>query len=244
MMTKDALIGNLYEESFDEIWNSKKAIEIRKNALKSCYFHCIIPQCIAKSNYNIRLVPPNSEINFKLKQKSYPKMVCIGADSECNASCIMCRPHISRMSGEELEIASKRIQELYIPILKDAKWLTLSTTADPFASRNTRLLMKTAAETYPDLKFNLITNGILCDKFNCDDIGITERLSRVMVSVHAATEETYNKVVKNGNFNKVLENLDWLKSLLEKESIAQLFMAFVVTPKNYHEIPLFAEFAA
>ena len=242
-MSKDALIGNLYEQPFDEIWNSKKAIEIRKKALNACYEYCYIPFCISKSNYNIRLVPPQKDTDFKPKQKSYPKMVCIGADAECNASCIMCRSGIYRMSDDELETAEKRIKELYIPILKDAKWLTLSTTADPFASRNTRLLMKTAAETYPDLKFNLITNGILCDKFNCDDVGITDRLSRVMVSIHAATEDTYNKVVKHGNFKKVQENLEWLKTLVDEKKLGQLFMAFVISSKNYQDIPLFEEFA-
>lgn len=243
MMYPDALIGNLYEKPFEEIWNSKKAIAIRKDALKSSYNHCHIQQCIAKSNYNARLIPLSNDTDFNLKQKSFPKMVCIGADSECNVNCVMCRPRLSRMTDEELGIANKRIHELYIPILKDAKWLTLSTTADPFASRNTRLLMQTASETYPDLKFNLITNGILCDKFNCDHIGITGRLSRIMVSIHAATEETYNNIVKNGNYKKLLENLEWLKSLVEEKSLNQLFLAFVVSSKNYHEIPLFAEFA-
>lgn len=241
-MTKQAEIGNLNKNSFEEIWNSKQAIKIRKEILKGKYNFCNPPMCFSKSNYNIRITP-FKQIEYKAVQKSFPQMVCIGADWECNASCIMCRPKLSRLNREELQIFNDRIEKIYLPILKNAKELTLSTTGDPFASRNTRLLMKKAAEKYPDLKFNLITNGILCNKFNCDDAGITNRLSRVMVSVHAGDEETYKKVVKNGNYRRVQENIEWLKSLKDENKIKGLYLAFVVNAKNYENIPAFIEFA-
>lgn len=242
MMTKEAELGNLNNNTFDNIYNSKKAITIRKEILKGKYNYCSPQQCFSKSNYNIRLTPFKN-IEYKAKQKKYPQMVCIGADAECNVNCIMCRPNISRLKREELIEHNKNINELYIPILKDAKEITLSTTADPFASRNTRLLMKTAAERYPNLKFNLLTNGILCDKFNCDDTLITDKLSHVMVSIHGGNEETYNRIVKNGNFKRVETNLNWLKSLKEEKKIKGLYLAFVISAKNYNNIPQFIEFA-
>lgn len=242
LMSPKAEIGNLNYNSFEEIYNSKQAIQIRKEILKGKYNYCTPVCCFSKSNYNIRLVPFKN-IEYKAKQKNFPKMVCIGADAECNVNCIMCRPHISRLNDEELPEYNEKIEKLYMPILKEAEELTLSTTADPFASRNTRMLMKTAAERYPNLKFNLLTNGILCNKFNCDEIGITDRLSHVMVSIHGGNEETYNKVVKNGNFKKVEENLNWLKTLKDEKKIKGLFLAFVVNAKNFENIPEFIEFA-
>ncbi len=242
LMSPDAEIGNLNNNTFDEIYNSKKAVKIRKEILKGKYNYCSPQQCFSKSNYNIRLTPFKN-IEYKSIQKSYPKMVCIGADAECNVNCIMCRPNISRLNRDELNEYNKKINNLYMPILKNAQEITLSTTADPFASRNTRLLMKTAAERYPNLKFNLLTNGILCDKFNCDDTLITDRISNIMVSIHAGDEETYNKIVKNGNFSKVETNLKWLKSLKDEKKIKGLFLAFVVSSKNYTNIQKFIEFA-
>lgn len=241
-MTKNAEIGNLNNNTFEEIWNSQKAITIRKEILKGKYNYCSPSLCFAKSNYNIRLVPFKN-IEYKAFQKEFPKMVCIGADCECNANCIMCRKDIVHYTDEELIEYKKKVDSLYIPILKNAETLTLSTTGDPFASRNTRYLMKTAAKTYPNLKFNLITNGIFCDEFNCNDTGITDRLSNVMVSIHASNEETYNKVVKNGNFKKVEENIRWLKTLKDAKKIKGLFLAFVVNSQNYKDIPDFVEFA-
>lgn len=242
LMSPQAEIGNLNNEPFEKIWNSKKAVQIRKEILKGKYNFCGPPYCYSKSNYNIRLVPIKN-VEYKPVLDKFPRMVCIGADWECNANCIMCRKELCRLSDEDLKIFNERIEKQYIPILKDAEELTVSTTGDPFASRNTRLLMKTAAEKYPNLKFSLITNGIMCDKFNCDEFGITNRLSSVMVSVHASNEETYNKIVGHGNFKKVQENLEWLKSLKEEKKIKGLYLAFVVSAKNYDDIPAFIEFA-
>ncbi len=241
-MTKDAEIGNLNNSSFEQIYNSKRAREIRKSILNGEYYCCNPQSCYSKSNYNSYLIPQKG-VDFKEVQKKFPKMVCIGADCECNVNCIMCRPDLSRLSDDELKQYNKKIDNLYMPILKDAEVLTLSNTADPLASRNTRLLMKTAAQKYPNLKFNILTNGILCDKHNCDDIGITDRLLNVMVSIHASEEETYNKIVKNGNFKKAEENIRWLASLKEEKKIENLYLAFVISSKNYENIPAFIEFA-
>ena len=243
LMSMNATIGNLNNNSFEEIWNSKKAQEIRKQILKGNYTNLCNPlQCFSKSNYNNRFIP-NKGIEYKAKQKKFPKMVCIGADCECNLNCIMCRPKISRLSKYELNELNKKIESLYMPILKDAEELTLSTTADPFASRNTRLLMKTAAERYPNLKFNLLTNGMLFDEYNCDDTKITDRISNVMFSIHGGNEETYKKIVPTGNFNIIKRNLKWASSLKENKRIKGLYLAFVITSKNYQNIPQFIEFA-
>ncbi len=238
----EAMIGNLNENSFEKIYNSKKAIKLRKNFLKGKYISCSPVACFKASNYNYRLIPTKG-LEYKKVQKQFPKMVCIGSDCECNVNCIMCRPTLSRLSDQELAAQNEKIEKLYIPILKDAEALTLSTTADPFASRHTRLLMKTAAEKYPNLKFNLLTNGILCDKYNCDEIGITDRLINIMVSIHASNEDTYNKIVKNGNFKKVVENIQWLSSLKKENKIKNLFLAFVISSKNYEDMQNFVEFA-
>ncbi|MBE7705100.1 MAG: SPASM domain-containing protein [Cyanobacteria bacterium SIG29] len=242
MMKKEAKIGNLNDNSFEEIWNSKHAQKIRKEILNKRYNYCFPPICYSKSNYNIRLVPKNG-VEYTTVQKSFPKMVCLGPDWECNVNCVMCRDELCRYNDEDLKNFNDKIDKVYMPILKDAEVLTLSTTGDPFASRNTRLLMTTAANMYPNLKFSLITNGILCDEFNCRETGILNRMSRVMVSVHASNEETYNKVVKNGNYKKVLENIKWLSKMRDERKIDGLFLAFVVSAKNYDDIPNFIEFA-
>ena len=241
-MPPEALIGNLNEKSFEEIWNSEKAQLIRKNAKDMIYRFCNPKSCYVKTNYHIRVMP-SKDIDFSVKQKKYPQMVCVGPDWECNVNCVMCRPALSRLTDEELSSFNKKIDEWYLPILKDARELTLSTTSDPFGSRCCRELMKRASEKYPKLKFNIMTNGILCDKFNCEQVRIWDKMGTVMFSIHASNKEVYDRVVKNGNFEKMRENLKLMSELKSECKIKALYLGFVVSAKNYENIPDFCEFA-
>lgn len=241
-MGVNSSIGNLNENSFDEIWNSKKAQQIRKEILNGKYNYCFPVSCFEKSNFNIKITPFKN-IEYAINQSKYPEMVCIGPDWECNANCVMCRKELVRLDSDELENFNAKIENLYLPILKDAKFLTLSTTGDPFASRNTRKLITLSAKKYPDLKFNILTNGILCDEFNCSQLGISNRISKIMVSLHSSNQQTYDKVVKNGDFNKVVKNIKWLKTLKSESKINELYLGFVVSSKNYDDIPNFIEFS-
>ena len=238
----NAQIGNLNKNNFDEIWNSSKAQNIRKQVLKDLYVFCSPQLCAEKNNFHWYTIP-NSLIDYSCLQDKYPKMVSLGIDSECNVNCVMCRGEICRCTDDEGELLKNKIEEIYLPILKNAECLTVSTTADPFASRPTRILIKRASQTYPNLKFNLLTNGILCDEFNCSELRIIDKLSSVMFSVHACKEETYSSIVKNGNFEKVCKNIQWMSELKKKGKVENFFLGFVVSCKNYFEIPDFINFA-
>ncbi len=240
--SQDSLIGNMNEQSFDEIWNSPKAMEIRQNALDGKYLYCNPNSCREKTNFNAKVIPENN-IDYSVKQKKYPKMVCLGPDWECNVNCVMCRPQISRLSDAQLDEFNEKIEKWYLPMLKDADELTVSTTSDPFGSRNVRLLLQKAVEKYPKLRVSLMTNGVLCDEYNCKQLGIYGKINKVMFSIHASDKETYEKVVKNGNFEKMCENLKWMSELKKQKKISELYLGFVVSVKNYTNIPDFCEFA-
>lgn len=241
MVGYSAFVGNLNENTFDEIYNGEKAIKFRQEILDGIYKYCNLGSCLNKCHFNFRFIP--EKVSFKTKQTKYPELVCIGADEECNCNCIICRPDIIRLKEEELSEYREKIEKIYLPIMKDAKQVTLTPTGDPFGSRNTRELIKAIIKKYPHIKFNLMTNGILCDKYNLDELGLTGRINHVMVSLHASNEEIYNRVVKNGNFNKVKENLSYLKSLKDNRKIKSVALAFVVNVENFENIPDFIEFA-
>lgn len=241
-MLKTATIGNLNNNSFKEIWNSKKAVNIRKQILKKLYCYCSYEYCQQKSSYHSFIVPCKN-IDFNLNQKKYPKMVSFGIDYDCNVNCIMCRKDVWHCSNDEYEKIKEKIDTVYLPILKDAEYLTVSTTSDPFASRASRLLIKKSAQMYPNLKFHILTNGILCDEFNCQELEIIDRLGSVMFSVHACTKQTYDSIVKNGNFERVCKNIELMSYMKSQGKLENFFLSFVVSSRNYFEIPAFIEFA-
>jgi MoaA/NifB/PqqE/SkfB family radical SAM enzyme len=58
----------------------------------------------------------------------------------------------------------------------------------------------------------------------------------VLISIDACTEATYDKVRVNGDFPKLMANLEFLSSLYKAGKIRRLMLAFVVQQLNYREM--------
>lgn len=235
-------IGNIYKNSFNEIWNSQKAIDLRKRIMNKDYSLCDKQGCIYlkqndfNSPYTTNCMPVMDE---------YPKTVKFVYDYECNIACKICRDHIKRLPDEDLNLLNSKIDTFFLPFLQSAKVLIINAYGDPFGSRHSRLVIKKAAEKYPDLKFDFHTNGILCNEANFAALNISpEKISKIRISIHAATKETYGKIVPTGEllFPKIKENLIYL-SKLRKQYNFPVYIHFVVSSTNYKEIPQFIELA-
>lgn len=74
-------------------------------------------------------------------------------------------------------------------------------------------------------------------------MGLKNRLVSVTVSIHAASEKTYNKLVERGNYKAVVENVKYLSELKKQGLLSSLQLNFVVTGINYKEMKAFAQFA-
>jgi MoaA/NifB/PqqE/SkfB family radical SAM enzyme len=69
------------------------------------------------------------------------------------------------------------------------------------------------------------------------------RINQLVISLNAATQETYNREMKGGDFNKTISNVKILMSKLTNEDKKSVKMHFVVHARNYAEMPLFVELA-
>lgn len=231
-------IGNINEQSFEEIWNSPKAIKLRENILKHDYSICNKETCwMLMGNFV-------SEFNQepKLIMDKYPLIVKYGYDKECNIACKTCRDSVlfGRLTDEELNYCNSKLDS-FLTILKDAKVLVINSGGDPFASRFCRTLIQKAAKIYPDLKFDFHTNGILCNAENFKKLNITpDKIYKIEISTHAASEQMYNKIAPGFGhlFNKIMKNLQYIKELRKKYEI-EFYIYFVITSINYKEIPAF-----
>lgn len=242
----DSSLGSLKETSFEKIWNSDKARQIRRRILKNDFSSCIKELCINKTNYEydyLLNLSKDKKPKYREIMKTYPRLVFFNTDCECNVRCITCREEIYRLSNEELKIQNEKIERYYLPLLKDTEFVRINGTGEIFGSRHSRALTKAIVAKYPSIKFYIQTNGLLCNKYNCDELGITDRIESVVLSVNAATKETYDKTVIGSNFEKVITNLYWLKESILNNNIKKLYLVFVVTSLNYKEMPAFAEMA-
>lgn len=237
-------IGNIFSQSLDEVWNSKEAIELRKRVLNNDYSLCDKDCCVDLKNRHFfsRYGIPKREI-----MDIYPAKINFCYDYECNQACIICRDNIKVLSDEDLEKFNSIIDSFLIPILKNTKVLAINANGEPFASRHSRLLIKKAIEVYPNLKFEFLTNGFLCNERTFNELGITpEKIEEVHISLHAANKKTYANIVKDGEkrFDTIIKNIKWLNKI-KKEHKCNFYigLSFVLTSKNYKDLPSFIKFA-
>lgn len=224
--------GNIFKNTFDEIWYSDKAVELRKKILEGDYSTCNLKICRESKN---------CEENLSA-HPDYPKYVKFGQDGTCNYKCITCRDQYISVNDDEVEKLNSRIDDVFLPMLKNAEVACFSSNGEPFASKHYKELIKRGAETYPNLMFDLHTNGSLLNEKNCKELGIIDKLSCVEVSVHAASEDTY-RLITGGNFKTVLKNLQWLSEMKKDGKLNEIRMSFVVHKLNYMDMPAFVDLA-
>lgn len=227
--------GNIFEEGFNAVWNGKKAKDFRRDVIAGKYTYCHTDIC----NFG-RLKPRKSR---PLLTAPYPKYVTIAYDQTCNLMCTTCRDSIIKdcnMSSEQLD---ENIQKYYLPVCKNAKELVLNSIGECLISKHSRKLIQKVAEEYPNLEFNIMTNGTVCNEIVLNHLGLIGRLSTIQVSIHATTKETYNKIARTGNFDCVMKNLKWLSEQKKKGVIPDVLINFVVHKINYKEMADFVKLA-
>ncbi len=233
--TDDYFWGNIYRKPFEEIWNGKKAQAFRQDIMDGKYTRCIFDRCLG--------IDENHDMDYKKASliAEYPETVNLSLDDTCNCHCVICRDKRKVLTKAKAEKLEKMIDTTFIPMLKNAKLLQMNGEGEVFASNFCKKLIKKAAHTYPKLKFELITNGTLCNERNLKELGITDRIFGITVSLHAATKETYEKFVRGAKFETTMKNIKYLNKLFKEGYFKELSLAYVITPANFRELPQFIE---
>ena len=242
---KNYSFGNIHVESLDSIWRSEKAGTFREKILNADYSLCDLQRCtkfpyIKTSRDDIVLQ------YFNDGQVTLPEAITISYDKTCNTSCIMCLHAKSeipyRNNAEDIERLALFKEKIW-PGLSNCKMLRTSGAGDPFGSQHMRKLIKEAAVAFPHIRFNFTTNGLSFTKGMYRALGLENRVACVSISVHAASEATYAKIVRHRNLKKVQANIRWIAEKVRQKEIGCLILIFVVQRLNYAEMPEFAEFA-
>ena len=202
--------GNIFENDFEEIWNGERAREFRKSVLDGTYSHCNLEMCQGTSTIstNSTLEIENSE-----KLQKFPLYIKFCHDSSCNLCCVICRPARIMNSAEKATQLDAMITPRLLPILRDAKTVSLNGSGELFASKHCRKLVSEVVRQYPEIKFAVHSNGLLCDETNCAELGILDKMSSVQISIHAINKKTYERIVIGSNYDRVWKNVEWLSKL-------------------------------
>lgn len=233
--------GNIYCTDFEKVWNSEVAVDLRTKLLNNDYSLCNLEICPTFRNEALLFDP--EIVDYKPIMQKYPKMVNFCHDSECNLTCMICRDKIIVNSENELTEKNNNIEKVFLPLLKDAEMVSLSGLGDPFASRHCRKLISAISSTYPDIKFKFATNATSVNKNLLVGLGVIDKIYSIFVSMHALSKNTYEKIMRGGDFKKLLENLKLFSEMKKENKIEEFSLIFVVNSLNYKEMPKFVEFA-
>lgn len=228
-------IGNLFKMPFDEIWNSKRVQSYRENLLNGDFSMCN-PMCNKINN--------DEEIKEDCKSfmEKYPRFFAISSDNICNVKCRFCREKNLKSELSDKEFI-KKIDSVFLPIMKDAEFIRFGCSGEPFASTKEKELISRIINKYPQIKVQIFTNGLLANEQTLKKYKLYGKIDSLTVSIHAATKKTYEKIVRGGNFELLVKNLELYSDLKQNGLLNALDFVFVVYKENYTEIPDFIEFA-
>ncbi len=228
-------IGNIWQNTFEEIWYSDFARELRSKILKNDFSLCDMDLC---RQYSLAIMNDAIIDNMPL-----PQYVTLAYDKECNLCCITCRDKKYNNTSEQIELYNEKIDSLLLPLLTEARILALSGSGEAFYSKHSRLLIQKVAAYNKQLMFNINTNGLLFNEANCKKLGILGRINEVFVSLPSINESTYSKIQFGSILSVVLSNISEMANMQARKLIKKVTINMVISSLNYKEIPAMVEFA-
>jgi radical SAM protein with 4Fe4S-binding SPASM domain len=175
----------------------------------------------------------------KMHVFNFPLFLVIETINACNLKCVMC--FRSRMPRQKTKVMPL---ELYEKVLREASTygcpsLSLNWNNEPLL--DPYLLKRIAlAKKYNILDSRINTNATLLAPSISEKL-IDSKLTRLSVSIDAATPDTYDRIRKGGNYHKVISNIEsFLKIREQKQArLPVLRCTFVRIRENEQELETF-----
>lgn len=146
---------------------------------------------------------------------------------QCNVRCTMCyQTDFSPKFNMPPELYKEKLGEAY----KHVTSVKLQ-GGEPTVMKNCRdaaVLLR----DYEQVKLTVITNGVFVDDFW--HATFVEQGGNVSVSINAATEAAYDKIVVHGDYQRVIKNLERLLKA-RKGKTPSVGVTAVILKENFHE---------
>ena len=223
-------------------WKSDELKKIQESIIDGSYKYCSKIECPYLSSLISTGKKSNCftlKKNFNIKKyKDSPTNINFAFDRSCNLSCPSCRNFGIMADGTEIEFIDNTINSIIDTYGKNLTFIYLSGTADPFASKSFRkFLLKFDKNKLPNVKtIHLHTNGILLNKEMWNSLShIHDLIQEIEISIDAANEKTYQLIRRGGDWQTLINNLNFISTLKIKDKK----VSFVVQDTNYMEMSEF-----
>ncbi|MFC1745530.1 radical SAM protein [Candidatus Riflebacteria bacterium] len=246
------VLGNVNENTLEEIWNAAEYQEIRERMLQKgaeiiCPRDCPVVKGF-KSYQNLKwykkLDPETSlfqnaqknEEEFKAKKlvlQSKPRWMRFAYSWVCNLACYHC--YQLDIRKKDVKLPDAFIEKVYE--LSELYQVLYFYGGEPFMYKPTVSLMQ--KQTNPFCRYFFVTNATVLTE---EHFQLLENLNIGMfaISLDAATEESYELLRKKGLWSRVMQNLQRIAELKKKNEFT-LTISMTVNNKNASEIERFVD---
>jgi len=256
------MCGNILFDDLSDIIQNPRRERIKQGMRNGCFEFCndMCPELNQIMSFgtdasNSWSIMSKSMLDDQVRGQPYK--LYLSYDASCNLQCPSCRTSIQMFNpnnkldshAAHLMRVHDRVKQL-IDMLIDsghAVHLSITGSGDAFASPIFwQYLQELSSKSLPaNFSVDLQTNGVLMTDNNLSKIrNLWPYIRNILVSVDAATKETYDKIRVGGNFKKLCENLDNLDNLVANgnfENLEAWQTNFIVQAGNFRELKQFVE---
>lgn len=233
--------------SIMEIWKQGSFKNIREEhekfeLNKTCVF---CEKFILEKSYKMLLM--NKYEHYAFSKSKYPQIMEFELSNRCNLACVMCDANLSSTIARTEGVVNENknmydeifVEELktFIPHLKLAEF----TGGDPFLIDIYYEIWEIISNINPKCHLLITTNAnTMNDKIK--NLLQKHKNIHFNVSIDSLQKENYEKIRKNGNFDKAMSNIKFFINYC-RENKTNLNILVCPLIYNWHELPDFVYFA-
>lgn len=230
------VMGNIYEQDLEEIWNSGAAGLARESIKNGSFAFCrevSCPYCERGELEDLSLEEIASYTPLDI-----PEDITIANDRTCNIACTSCRGEVCVSSREEREKIDGVLKRL-LPIANKAQKLDMNGQGEFLANPSFIQFLEELRPERKDFMINFETNGILFDEAHWARFAHLGEFSiSATVTLNSLQREVYRYL--SGGFDQLdreLQNLRFLSQLRREGKFNELSVTIIVQDCNFWEVP-------
>jgi len=174
--------------------------------------------------------------------KKYPTSINIAITNRCNLACSIC-------NREYFSKSFPYLYDLPLETLKRVEWFNKISVLDLCSGINEPLLYPQFSELLHHLSnyncaIRITTNLLPANEQKIKAIA-ESNVKSIQLSINAGRKDTYERIMKNANWERLNKNLDYLMNTVTRSgrSDIDIFVNYVVCKSNFLEIGDFLKFA-
>lgn len=225
-------LGNCYETSLEELWNTSLQNWHRQNI--ACnergenWHSSLCAGCLSAgvaTSIGAKITDDPDEIrSFESKDVPFPSSLVIEPTAACNYQCWGCSTGLRALNKRAI-LDYDKFAENILPVVSKLSAIRLYNYGEPFLHPRITDIMQALRKNAPDVQIHVSTNAMFMSSQIIDSL-IGNNINYLIISMHGGhTEEDLLKYAGKGpDISRILENI---RHLVEKKKSAGAILPWV-----------------